>query len=227
MIIRDSAYLKWASYHNYRDSNVDDFSDIALELAEKGYVVFRMGKKVNKPLNLKHPNVIDYACSNYRSDFLDIWLMANCFFCISTGLGLDEIPRIFRRPSIYIDYIPLQSLVSYDHVITVPKKLFWRQTNKMLTLSECLSHSYDKSKEYEDANIEINDISSNEIYEAVMEMEKRLNNDWKESSKDQKLQKEFWKIFKSHSSYRKFNNIIHPKARIGSDFLRNNSKWLN
>jgi len=88
LIVRDSAYKenyqKWSnrdwSYHNYRDCDIDTFEEAAIDLAEKGYWVFRMGKAVHKPFKVKNQRVIDYANSPYRSDFLDIWLMANCFF---------------------------------------------------------------------------------------------------------------------------------------------------
>ena len=79
LIVRDSAYLptinnknKW-EYHNFRDSDIDTYEKAALALAEKGYWVFRMGKVVRKPFKADHPNILDYANSNYRSDFLDIW----------------------------------------------------------------------------------------------------------------------------------------------------------
>ena len=50
MIVRDSAYLKFAEYHNYRDCNIENFNKAAL-LAEKGYYVFRMEKNEQSTYN--------------------------------------------------------------------------------------------------------------------------------------------------------------------------------
>ena len=111
-------------------------------LAERGYMVFRMGKIVEKPFNLDHPLILDYANSTYRSDFLDIWLLANCFFCISTGVGLEEVARIFRKPIVNVNYLPLSNFVSYSQCISVPKHLVWKDTKKKLTASEHFVHSY-------------------------------------------------------------------------------------
>jgi putative glycosyltransferase (TIGR04372 family) len=239
LIVRDSAYKNkfqstgtpfgdrdW-SYHNYRDSDIDTYEDAAMGLAKKGYWVIRMGKVVHKPLKADHTRIIDYANTKFRSDFLDIWLMANCFFCISAGTGLDEVARIFRRPAVYVNYLPLQHLVTYDHVISVPKHLVWQETKKRLTLSEHLFHPFSESKQYEDAKIFVKDLTAEEICQAVLEKEARLTEKWQESNLDQQQQDRFWQIFKSYPDFRKYNGEIHPQACIGTHFLKNNPEWLN
>jgi len=227
MIVRDSKYLHGASYHNYRDSEIESFDEVALALAEKGYWVFRMSKAVHEHLSTDSHHVLDYANSEYRSDFLDIWLMANCYFCISTGTGLDEVTRIFRKPAVYVNYLPLQQLVTYDYVITTPKHLVWKKTNTRLTLSEYLENSYAHSNEYENVSIIIQDLSAKEIKDAVMEQEARLTGSWRSSGDDKNLQERFWQIFESHPDFEKHHKAIHPYARVGAHFLRNNPQWLN
>ncbi len=173
--------MKNSEYHNYRDSDIDTYKEAALALAKRGYWVFRMGKVVHKPFKADHPRILDYAASEHRSDFLDIWLMANCYFCISSGTGLDEMARIFRRPAVYVSYLPTSNLVTYDHVITTPKHLLWQEMNKRLTLSEHLFHSYSRTEEYEDAKIKVQDLSPEEILQAVLEIENRLKGSWEET----------------------------------------------
>ena len=90
MLVRDSAYLdrdkhfslrEW-KYHNFRDGDIDNYVLAAEELARRGYYIFRMGVKVLKPLISSNPKIIDYANSEMRSDFMDIYLGAKCSFCI-------------------------------------------------------------------------------------------------------------------------------------------------
>ena len=50
-----------------------------------------------------HPHVIDYANSNLRSEFLDIYIAATCSFAISTQTGPDAVCLAFRRSVCYID----------------------------------------------------------------------------------------------------------------------------
>ena len=118
-------------------------------------------------------------------------------------------------------------MVTYDHVMSVPKHLVWKDTNKQLTLSEHLFYSYVHTEEYEDAKIKVQDLSSKEILHAVLEMEARLNGCWEESEEDHQLQYQFWEIFQSHQDFNTFHGKIHPEARVGADFLRNNPEWLN
>ena len=117
LAVRDDAYQlrkvpsrfrDW-SYHDYRNHDINNFVLAAEELARRGFYVFRMGVVVNKPLKSNNPKIIDYANSNFRSDFMDVYLGAKCSFCISTGSGFDFVPYIFRKPIVLMS-IPLGSL---------------------------------------------------------------------------------------------------------------------
>jgi len=204
LIVRDSAYKEkyqdWKkdwSYHNFRDSDIDTYEEVSLALAEKGYWVFRMGKVVKKPLNLSHPRILDYVNTKYRSDFLDIWLMANCHFCITGNGGITEVARIFRRPLVQVNAIPFCDLRMVPSLcISIPKKLTWRENNIPLSFSEQMTHNYHRHSEYKNAKIKIIDSTAREITEAVMEMEGRLNGTWKDSDEDDPLQKLYWQRFK-------------------------------
>ena len=118
LIIRDSAYLDshmpddW-NYHNFRDCDVQNSVLAAEELAERGYFVIRMGAKVLAAMNSAHPKVIDYATNGMRSDFMDIYLGAKCAFCISSSMGFDAIPTIFRRPVAYVNMVPAGILFTF------------------------------------------------------------------------------------------------------------------
>jgi putative glycosyltransferase (TIGR04372 family) len=230
--VRDSSYKKkygdkrdW-SYHNFRNSDIETYKEASIALAEKGYWILRMGKSVNKTFNTGQPHIFDYANSQERCDFLDIWLMANCFFCFSTGTGLDEVPLVFRKPTIYVNFIPFRDMVSFGHNISLPKHLLWTETNKRLSLTEHLNHSYIKSDEYKKKGIFVEDLTSEEINESVQEMEARLVGSWRDSDEDVLLQKKYWKTIKAWPEYKKFHGVIHQDARIGSNFLRNNPEWL-
>ena len=235
MLVRDSAYKEkyhkmgnrdW-SYHNYRDSDIDTYEEATLALAEKGYWVFRMGKAVHKPLKADHPRILDYANTAYRSDFLDIWLFANCYFGISTGTGIDSVADIFRKPVVYVNYDLLTRMVLWSKTITVPKKLYWINDQRFLTLTEQFEHSYGQGHRYAENGIEVVDLKPKEISDAVLEMEARLNGSWKENAEDKMYQNNFWQVLKSCREYDEFYGWIHPEARIGSMFLKENSEWLN
>jgi len=231
LIVRDSMYKekyqKWGnrdwSYHNYRDCDIDTYEEAALALAEKGYWVFRMGKAVNKPFRVNHPRVLDYANAPYRSDFLDIWLMANCFFCVSTGTGLDNVAKVYNRPVVFTNFIPLRYLHTEQFCLSVPKHLIWIQTKKPLDFSEHWTHDYLQSQKYEDAGIVVRDLTPAEIKEVVLEMVARLDGSWVDNVEDKNLQKLFWDQVKSHPDDKNLHGYIHDEARVGAKFLRQNN----
>ena len=232
LMVRDSAYLDsmqsnndW-KYHNYRDSSIHTYKLMAEELARRGYFVIRMGKVVKEKFESKSKKIIDYAFSNDRSDFLDIWLMSNCFFCVTTATGLDKVCSASRVPQVFVNSLPLCSMTSFDHCIWASKKLFWKSTGNLLTMNETLDKNYFNSQDYFRDFIDIVDLNDAEIKDIVMEMEEKLTGKWRESSVDQVMQMKFWKIFKQHKNYKKYNNCIHPNAQYATSFLRNNPHWL-
>jgi putative glycosyltransferase (TIGR04372 family) len=232
LVVRDQAYLKqtyserdW-SYHDFRDTQIESYRAAAVALAERGYWVFRMGKVVQSQFSVEHPHVVDYANSAYRSDFLDIWLMANCYFTISTGLGLDSIADIFRRPIVFVNYLPTLDLEAWGQFITVPKRLSWASNQKPLTLHEQLTHTSLNGHYYEQQGIQISDLNSSEITETVLEMESRLSGTWVGTEEDTELHEKFWSALCDWPDFPKYHGWIHPEARLGTHYLRRSKDWL-
>ena len=205
LLVRDSAYLDHAmtqengywKYHEFRDTDITDYESAILWLAEKGIWVLRMGKIMAKPLKIKHTKIIDYAFDLDRSDFLDVWLFANCDFCISTGSGPDAISDIFRRPLLLLNYIPLRDMFSWSYALHFPKKLFWQNNGYQLSLSDYIEHSYLSADEYHRAGIKIKDLSSENIQDAVQEMWSRLQGTWHDTDYSEKCNELFWRVFRN------------------------------
>ena len=239
LIVRDSTYLdnllpenEW-KYHDYRNWNINNFVMCAEKLAERGYFVFRMGKKVEKSILSNNPKIIDYANSNLRSDFLDIYLGANCDFCISTTTGFDGIPLIFRRPILYLD-VPIIDLPTYsDRFLLLTKHHVWKENKKRLTLSEILLNASDffKKEDFDKKGIDLVENTPEEISDVAMEMADRIEGVWLTNKQDEILQDKFWNLFLNLSNKKLGHKIVNKlhgkiKAKFGANFLRNNSMWL-
>lgn len=208
LLARDSAYLdkympnnNW-SYHNHRDVNIDDYQQAALFLAEKGYFVIRIGKYVKTAFNVNHPRVIDYASHPLRSDFLDIYLSANCFFFISTSTGIDGVAKIFRRPLLVTNY-PLSEpdIFTHGRTLFIPKKVLNLNNNQLLSFNEICQIFSDAARNklviqvLQDKKIRFIDNTPTEITEAVAEMLARLTKDYQPTEEDTLLQNLFWENF--------------------------------
>ena len=238
VIIRDNAYknnyqshikTQW-DYHSYRNTNVENFEESILYLINQGYFVLRMGKIADNKIQINNKNFFDYPFSKDKSDFLDIWLMANCFFCITTGTGLDDVCVSFRKPIVEVSYLPMGHIrCNQAFTVSIFKKLQNKKTKKFLSIKDQISYNLIDALHkniYDNENIEIIDNTSKEILEAVTEMDLKLNNRWFEDDKDIKNQEIFFDHIKK---WKEFNNKIgklNSQSRVGRNFLRSNISWL-
>ncbi len=224
---RDDAYLKthqpdmnWG-YHSYRNADIDNYVLAVEKLVSKGYFAIRMGRFVAKKIKTDNPKIIDYAARG-GTDFLDMYLSANCRFFIAGSDGLAYMPTIFRRPVIWIDFIPFSTLYLVTQgQLFIPKKLWSLKEKRMLTFDEMLNTKvaqYCRTEDYQKAEIEVINNSSEEILDVALEMEERLQGTWKETQEDQELQQRFQKI--AARGERKF------LGRIGAGFLREHKELL-
>lgn len=223
--IRDNNYLKnkdkfkdW-SYHNYRDQDINNYILALNELTNKGYHIFKMGTKGSNKINSSNPKIIDYANSNLKSDFLDIYLSAKCSFFISGQTGLDAIPRIFRKPIISIltleENFPACVFSTKEYILFRPK--YKKSQNKTINLYEYLALRHEEIVGFKDI-----ENHPKEILDIALEVEHRLSNKWKGFSDEVVFQKKFWDKFTYY--FKNNRNIVFNgkiKARVGYSYLKN------
>jgi putative glycosyltransferase (TIGR04372 family) len=234
LLARDSAYLEdefghigrdW-TYHSYRNSDIDTYIDAMEWLANQGVLVLRMGKKMSKPIYTNHAKIIDYSFCTDKSDFLDIWLFANCDLCISTSCGPDWISDTYRRPILYLNYLPLTDMISWSNSINCPKKLKWSNSGKLLNIEEYLRHGYYTTEEYKNSRIEIINLTSEEILSAVKECWGINYGSLVYGDTDALNQDKFIKILTSNINSCKGHGFVHKDAKISLTFLHNNPLFL-
>ena len=240
--VRDSSFLAnsdnlgWSksrdwSYHNYRDSDINTYVAAAETLAEKGYTVFRMGAIVEKPLISNHPRVIDYATNGMRTEFLDIFLGAHCAFCVSTGTGWDCIPQIFRRPSLYVNSVPIFAHACVVRDLLIYPKIFQDNSTKSdLRLDEIIErniHGSGYSAEYADAGVAIRDMNSDELVAAVTEMAARVEGTFVETPEQKQMQAKLKQIFSTHPKLQPTPNDYPIRAEFASCFLSKCQNFLD
>ena len=108
LVVRDGGYYaslgeKESDGYSFLNFDISTFEQAALSLVQRGYQVVRMGAGSAATFGAGHSTVIDYANSNLRSEFLDIYIAATCSFAISTQTGPDAVCLAFRRPVCYVD----------------------------------------------------------------------------------------------------------------------------
>lgn len=226
---RDSLYLekmfpdKNYHYHDHRDADINSYIPAVRELAQRGYFAIRMGAVIKDELKISDQKIIDYA-SICRTEFMDIYLGAKCQFFVGDTAGIYSIPRIFRRPIVYINTIPLEYLfATKSNTLVIPKKLWAKRKKRFLTFREILDSGigrYLESRLYERAELEVVENTPEEILSVTVEMEERLKGTWQPKKEDEELQIRFWSLFKPSE----LNQVF--RARIGAEFLRQNRELL-
>ena len=236
LISRDESYDSLHRINNvtrtrHRNIPINAFKPAAEWLISQGVWIIRMGSVVKTNLEITEPKFVDYALCKDRSALLDIWLFANCDGIISTGTGPDVLGIFYKKPILHIGLSPLIGLWDFAQTLTIPKNLFFSSDNRLLNLNQTLDFSWDPAylprfyknavdKNYQDWGIQVVDPTTLEITFGVKEFWQRINGTWVDLPADSKLQAAFWKLYTSHPYYPINHQWKHPKALMGSDWLR-------
>lgn len=227
--VRDSAYLKTIyrdkkhdlEHYNFRNCDIQNFKTTVNYLLNNGYKVFRIGKEKEKYLDIEHQNFFDKIYSLNREDSTDVFLASICKFCISTGSGFDALPRLFRKPILFVNFIPVIHYHSFcKKDLTICKHLFRK---KKLSLNEVFSENIFNglnSQYYSNKNIKVVENSSIEIMDATQEMLLRIQNKHTYSDENINRQKAIKNIIKENSIDQK----LHGKllSDFGEKYLLEN-----
>ena len=230
---RDSAYLekehsssdreKWR-YHDYRDSDIENYLKAAEYITSQGGYAIRVGKVINKKLpDLNNPQIIDYA-TKYRSDFGDIYLHAKCKFSLGDTAGIWSLPTIFHVPVAEVNFT-----ATFQHTplrkgdLFIPKKVWSIKDNRFLTFREIMESklgTFQRSQDFAEAGVVLVENTADEILDLAKEMNQRLDGKFKTAKEDEELQKKFRSLYKPH-----YWGYGSP-ARTGTKFLRENKELL-
>ncbi len=242
---RDEKYLatefknKNFSYHNHRDSLVQNMSDAAELFAKNNYFVFRMGKKQSKKLICKNykDKIIDYAYSDLRSDFLDLFLIGNCDFYFGGDSGMKSLILSFMKPCYGVNWSPMllyddpgvfMNFKSNLHpFLFIFKRVRCLKKGKKLTLREILSNkvllSHDNNL-YMQNNLLFEENTREEIKNIANEILQERSGQNIMNKEDVKIKEEFWKIYFKTTGEDQLNYNL-PK--ISPTYLRHNIDLLD
>jgi putative glycosyltransferase (TIGR04372 family) len=197
--VRDDAYYKFNDCYTkmtaFRNADITSYKKAAIFLANLGYYVVRMGKVTNKHFDVKNNKIIDYANSSFRSDLMDIYLSAHCYFFMSTSCGLDTVAHIFRRPILATNVTPLTFFDS-SYQLLLAKKIIKIDTNEIISFQEQqkifkIFSIYHFNKMLNMHGLKLIDNSEDEIFEATKEMLLRMEGKWQDTEISKALQKKF------------------------------------
>ena len=185
-------------------------------LIHRGENVARIGQFTSKPLpESAHPNIVDCASKN-RTEFGDIWLLANCKFVIAWGCtGIYWVAATFGKPTVIADYYHLYKNSYCPQDLYFPQLAWSRSEKTQIVWEDNQAQRLAQVWSLIEGDLEIVKNTAEEITEVVLEMNQRIDGTWVETDEDIELQERFKKLRRSQPPWK-----VQQSVRIGAAFLR-------
>lgn len=184
---RDPAYLgkregfgETVYRRRYRDCSVSNYLMAAKWIAEQGGYAIRLGSMVEQPLPDCGPRVIDYA-TRFRSDFMDIYLLAKCRFMLGNSSGPWVVSAIFNVPVATPNFSPYTTIGLGRDLLYLPMLLRCKKLGRILSFPEIVDRGLFNApadlyteQYYEDAGLEFLENEPEDILGITQDLMDRL-----------------------------------------------------
>ena len=171
-------------------------------LASLGYYVLRMGSAPAAPLSWAQKQIIDYA-ANYRTEFMDVWLFANCALCLGTSSGLTSLSSVlFNKPCLFTDYphIVWEPMAFMNDLLILPKTPR-HASGRRVTFAEYVRGGFYKGNIPEEFGITLQDNTQEEILMALKERLAMMQGTWRPTPRIESLQRRHLELVLSVSEF--------------------------
>ena len=204
-----------------RDCSIRGFIPAMEALAEAGGWCIRVGDPGTEPLP-PVPHAIDYAHSDAKSEWMDVFLCASCRFYLGCNSGLSVVPTVFGVPAVRTNAAPLSAVNAFrPGDIAIPKLV--RRGDRILSFPEVLSSdigSYFLDHAFARDGLTLVENDPDDIRGCALEMLATLDGTIEYTREDERLQHAFRCLIEPH--HYSYGGV----ARVGRDFLRRYSSLL-
>ncbi|TIH17296.1 TIGR04372 family glycosyltransferase [Marinifilum sp. JC120] len=214
---RDNAFLQQTmpesdgDMQEPRNMEISTFKAGAEELLRLGYNVIRIGSIVQKPLEIEHPNFVDYAWSGKQNDFMDIYLPATCTFFVGVQSGPMHVANVFRIPCLRINVARLE-IIEYcsPEDLALFKLIQSKSTGRIISVPEIIKAGISKwpIENFADSDFAVIDNTEDELLKAIKEMNLRINGKWQTTEEEKKLQRCYLSHLKTSEYNARFETPI-------------------
>ena len=221
---REGGYSPKDEYINaHRNSDIATYGLAMQAIVDRGGWCIRVGDASMKPLQQMN-GVIDYANSNLKSDWMDIFLGAKCRFFLGNSSGLCVVSTVFGVPSALANMTPLSNAYPNGAFDLGIPMLVRRQSGDLIPFAEVFNSpiaNFRYAARFEESGLIAVNNGPEEIRELAIEMIDRLNDVATYTALDKDLQNSFRALFRpGHFSF-------GSAARLGREFLREHSDLIS
>jgi putative glycosyltransferase (TIGR04372 family) len=215
---REGQYSPADEYmHSYRNLSIADFEKAVSYIVLNGGVCIRMGDATMSPAP-KMPGLIDYALSDFKRDWMDLFLAANCTFFLGSNSGAYAMSSLFGVPSAIVNMAPLSAAPTFGkNDISIPMLYKSDESDMIMDLKYVMqskSATFRLTEEFQEARISLVKNTPEDILDLTIEQLDRIRGTYIFSADNEIRQEKFKALFKSgHYS-------LGASSRIGDVFLR-------
>ena len=170
------------------------------------------------------PGLIDYAHSDHKRDWMDLYLSATCKFFLGSNSGPINIANVFGVPAAQVGVAPLSVMSAGVNDICIPMLYRSDKLRRLLTFNEIFESevsSYRLNEEYEKYGISLEQNTQEDILDLTIEIYSRVFSSYEVDKSDELRQERFKSMLKpGHYSY-------GSASRVGSEFLKKYQHLLN
>jgi len=191
--VRESGYMRESpgSSEATRNADIRSYLPAIEEITTRGGWVIRLGDPTMMPLP-PMTQVVDYAHSALRADWMDVYLAASCRFMLSTTSGMSVVASTFGVPVGAANFFPAGERLHSDRDVFIPKLHRERASGRLLSFEECLAMplalTYDATR-LEALGLEVLDNDAQDIRDLALEMLARASGSAVYDAEDQALQR--------------------------------------
>jgi putative glycosyltransferase (TIGR04372 family) len=220
--VREPGYLKSheAELHAFRDADIETYLPAVEAITQAGGYVVRLGDpSMQKLPPLK--NVIDYAHSELRGDWLDVYLLGAARFVLGTTSGPTPVAATFGTPVVMTNMVPHGERGPNLNSLFLPK-IYTRHDGRPLSFSEMMEGPNRwlwNGGHLANGGLKVIDNTANEIRDVTLEMMARLNGMVTSDPADEKRQDGYKALFNRSDDF-------DTGSRIGQKFIEEHEGLL-
>jgi putative glycosyltransferase (TIGR04372 family) len=212
---REHGYHK-LGVQRFRNTDVRNYVPALRRLIAGGFQVVRVGDRNMTRVGRDVPGLIELPFVKGYHPALDVYLIWRCRFMISCQSGPCSYARAFGKPNLVLNAVYHYTLLPEHNELLAFKTYRDAKTGRPLGVEELLrggAHLLDRTCHFDDAGIELEEMTADEILAATDEMLEWLEDPERPETP---AQRRFRRLMAWHSTH---PNTDHPLSHPLSDYV--------
>ncbi|MEM7059602.1 MAG: TIGR04372 family glycosyltransferase [Pseudomonadota bacterium] len=214
---REGGYSpKDENIHAHRNSDIATYHLAIKAITDRGGWIVRVGDATMTPMP-PMDQAVDYALSDRKSDWMDLWLCANNRFLLGTSSGLIMAATMFHKPCVLVNMVPHGSSYGPGPNDLAISKLLIDADGQPMRFPDIFAQRLSDQRyaeSFDQRGVRFQNNSAEDILGVMEEMLARLDGTFETTAEDEDLQRRYRALLTPH------DYSFGATSMIGRDWLR-------